>query len=324
MRGRRWLLWLAVALLVIGLAQYAFTAQAPPAGGHAAGDQTQATQPVGTPEQVAGKAAPGQEPSTAVKAEEHVGTLLNWLFEVKVFGRPLVTDSAELAFAFSLLLILVLTIVVVIEGRRFSARPGPFQVLIETALEALRGIVESVIGPRGFGFLPFIGTLFIYIALMNMMGIIPGFVSPTASLSTTLALALLVFLVVQFYGVKVQGFGYIKHFLEGIPLRGSFLVLTPLIFVIHFMGELFRPVSLALRLFGNVTGEETTVLTLIGLVAASRYFYWIPVQLPNAALGLLTSLVQALIFSLLTAVYLATVIHVEEEEHSEAAHSARV
>jgi F-type H+-transporting ATPase subunit a len=243
---------------------------------------------------------------------------------VKVFGRHVVTDSAELAFAFSLLLILVLAIASAIGGRHFSIWPGPFQVLLETALGALRGIVESVMGPRGFGFLPFIGALFIYIALMNLMGIIPGFLSPTASLSTTLALALLVFVVVQAYGVKTHGFGYIKHFLEGIPLQGSFLLLAPLIFVIHFMGELFRPVSLALRLFGNVTGEETTVLTLIGLVAASRYVYWIPVQLPNVALGLLTSVVQALIFSLLTAVYLATVIEVEEEEHSEAAHTARV
>jgi F-type H+-transporting ATPase subunit a len=320
-RGRRWLLRLAVALLVIGLAQYAFTAHAP-APRPAATEGERPPHPVGTPEQMAGQAPPAEQPTTAVKAEEHAGTLLNWLFQVKVFGRPIVTDSAELAFAFSLLLILVLGVVSAIGGRRFSVRPGPFQVFLETALGALRGVVESVAGPRGVGFLPFIGTLFIYIALMNMMGVIPGFVSPTASLSTTLALALVVFLVVQFYGLRVQGLGYIKHFLEGIPLQGAFLLLVPLIFVIHLMGELFRPVSLALRLFGNVTGEETTVLTLIGLVAASRYFYWIPVQLPNAALGLLTSVVQALIFSLLTAVYLSTVIHVEEAGGHEPPHTA--
>ena len=108
-------------------------------------------------------------------------------------------------------------------------------------------------------------------------------------------------------------------------MRGPFLLLAPLILVIHVMGELFRPVSLALRLFGNMTGEETTVLELVGLVVASKYFFWIPVQLPNVALGLLTSVVQALIFSLLTAVYLSTVIHVEEEEaRSEAGHTAQV
>ncbi len=314
MRRRRWLLGLLVALVLVGLAQHAFTAHAP-AGRPAASEQAQPPPPAGTPEEVTGE---------ATAAEEHVGTWLNWLFKVKVFGRPVVTDSAELAFAFSVLLIVVLITASVIGGRRFSVRPGPFQVLLETALGALRTIVESVVGPRGFEFLPFIGTIFIYIALMNLMGVIPGFTSPTASLSTTLAMALVVFLVVQFYGVKVQGLGYIKHFLEGIPLRGPFLLLAPLILVIHIMGELFRPVSLALRLFGNVTGEETTVLTLIGLVAASKYFFWIPVQLPNLALGLLTSVVQALIFSLLTAVYLSTVIQLEEEEHSEAAHTARV
>jgi F-type H+-transporting ATPase subunit a len=192
-------------------------------------------------------------------------------------------------------------------------RPGPFQVLFEDGLGALRSVMEGALGPRGADFLPFLASIFLYVLLMNLMGMVPGFISPTSNVSITAALAMTIFVVVQFYGIKEHGVGYLKHFLEGQPPGAGFLILAPLIFVIHVVGELIRPISLSLRLFGNIFGEETVVAALVGLIAATRYFFWLPVQLPNLALGLLTSVVQALIMSLLAAVYLSGVLQHEGE-----------
>jgi F-type H+-transporting ATPase subunit a len=246
---------------------------------------------------------------------ERAGSWLNWLYQVKVHGQPLVRDQAEIALAWSLLLVIVLCGAAIIWGRRVSLRPGAFQALLETGLGALQSVMEGALGPRGAGFLPFLGSIFLYVLLMNLMGVIPGFISPTTNLSITAALAVTIFVVVQCYGVKEHGIRYVKHFLEGLPPGLVFLLLlAPLIFVVHVVGELIRPISLSLRLFGNIFGEETVVAALVGLVASTRYFFWVPVQLPNLALGLLTSVVQALIMSLLAAVYLAGVLQHQEGE----------
>ena len=166
------------------------------------------------------------------------------------------------------------------------------------------------------------------------MGIIPGFVSPTANLSITAAMAIVIFLVVQFYGLKEHGLSYVKHFLEGLPslpppgsmpwplyilLALGLGIMGLLIFGIHVIGELVRPVSLALRLFGNVFGGETVIFTLVALAAGSRLF-WLPIQLPNLALEVLAAFVQALVMSLLAAAYLAGVVqHTPEESEAHTA-----
>ncbi len=244
---------------------------------------------------------------------EGAGSWLNFLYRVEFRGHPVATTPADLSLAWALLLALGLIIAVLIGSRRLSVRPGPFQVLLEMAYGALQSTVQGVMGPRGEQFLPFIGSIFVTVFLMNLMGVVPGFMSPTANLSITAALAIVIFVTVQFYGFKERGLGYLKHFLEGLPPQPAFWIMAPLIFAIHVIGELVRPVSLALRLFGNISGEETVVLTLVTLVAASRYLFWIPVQLPNLALGLLTAFVQALVMSLLAAVYLSGVVHHEAE-----------
>lgn len=271
-------------------------------------------------------------PALAAEGEgEHIGTWLNWLFTLKIAGHPVITNMAELAFAWALLLVIGLMLAAMIGSRRFSVRPGAFQSLLEMALGALDSTISGVMGPKGKDFLPFIGSIFLYVFLMNLMGVIPGFLSPTSNLSITAAMAVSIFLTVQFYGFKERGLGYLKHFLEGLPpapsLKTTFfpvyliqmLLLTLMgafIFAVHLIGEFVRPVSLSLRLFGNIAGEETVVLTLVTLVAAT-HFWFLPVQLPNLALGLLTAFVQALVMSLLAAVYLSGVVHHEEApEHA--------
>jgi F-type H+-transporting ATPase subunit a len=244
------------------------------------------------------------------------GTWLNWLFSLRVTGHPLVSNEAGLAFAWSLVAVLILTVLAVVGTRRLSLRPSRLQMLLEMLVGGLRGVMAGVMGPRAVEFVPFVGALFIYIALMNLLGMIPGFIAPTANLSTTAALALVVFLVVQYQGVREQGAGYLKHFVAGVPLQFPLILMAPLVLFVHLMGEVMRPVTLALRLFGNIRGEETVVLSLIALVAPlAKRLIVIPIQLPNMLLGLLTGLVQAVIFAMLATVYLAGVLR---EEHKEA------
>nr|NIR01910.1 F0F1 ATP synthase subunit A [Gemmatimonadales bacterium] len=227
-------------------------------------------------------------------------------------------SEAALAFAWSVASILLLSLLVALGTRRLSLRPSGVQVLLEMLVGGLRNTVVGVMGPRGTDFLPFIGGLFIYIAFMNLLGLVPGSMAPTANLSITAALALIVFVVVHYYGVRERGIGYLKHFVEGVPLQFPYILLTPLVFVVHLVGELVRPVTLALRLFGNMMAGHTVLMILIGMVVGVMAKYWIPVpiQLPNMALKVLVSVVQAMIFAMLTAVYLNGVLqHEGAEEH---------
>jgi len=243
-------------------------------------------------------------------------TWLNWITALRVSGVPLAHHPGVVALAWSLVATVLLAAISITATRRLSLVPGRMQTAIEMVVGLIRSTVVGIMGPRGVDFVPFIGTLFLYIAFMNLMGLLPGFMAPTSNLNITAALALTVFLVVQFYGFRERGIGYLKHFIEGVPLQFPYVMLAPLVFIVHLVGELVRPLTLALRLFGNLMAEETVMLILIGLVVGlARHWIPIPIQLPNMALGLLVSLVQAAIFTMLTTVYLAGVVQHREVEH---------
>jgi len=152
--------------------------------------------------------------------------------------------------------------------------------------------------------------------VMNLMGLIPGFMAPTSNLSITAALGIVVFAVVQYQGVRESGAKYLKHFVVGVPLRPIYLPLAVLVFVIHLIGEVFRPVTLALRLRGNIMAGETVIAILIGLGALvlAKWKLPLPLQLPNMVLEVLVAFIQATIFCMLTAVYLTGVLHEEAAE----------
>ena len=243
-------------------------------------------------------------------------TWLNWVASLRVSGVPLAHHPGVVALAWSLVATVLLAAISITATRRLSLVPGRMQTAFEMVVGLIRSTVVGIMGPRGVDFVPFIGTLFLYIAFMNLMGLLPGFMAPTSNLNITAALALTVFLVVQFYGFRERGIGYLKHFIEGVPLQFPYVMLAPLVFIVHLVGELVRPLTLALRLFGNLMAEETVMLILIGLVVGlARHWIPIPIQLPNMALGLLVSLVQAAIFTMLTTVYLAGVVQHPEGEH---------
>jgi F-type H+-transporting ATPase subunit a len=194
-------------------------------------------------------------------------------------------------------------------GRKPSMIPRGGQNLLELLVEAIDTFVQSIIGRAGRRHTPLIGTLFLYIWLMNLSVLIPGFKSSTSSLNTTAGLALVVFGYVQWIGITAQGpLKYFDH-LAGSPRDAIGWALVPLMLPIHVLGELIRPLSLTLRLGFNVFAEDVLLAVLVGLGVAAGAALHLPIGLPLQAfvvpLVLIFSTVQALVFSLLSSVYIA-------------------
>ncbi len=221
---------------------------------------------------------------------------------------------------FAGLIILLITIVAYLASRRKSTIPGRLQSIVEMAVEELDNLVCGIIGPGGRRYTPFIGTLFIYIFTMNIAGLIPGMKSPTSNINTTAALAICVFLYVQWTGIRELGIiGYVDH-LVGQPRNAVGFILSPLMFLIHIVGEFAKPVSLALRLFGNITGEDVllAVFVTLGIMALSftKGPVGIPLQIIFYPLILLFSTIQALVFSLLSTIYISLMLpHRADSQH---------
>ncbi len=212
--------------------------------------------------------------------------------------------------SFSLVIVLFLGILAFFAARKKSLIPGRLQAAAELIVSGLDNFVCGIIGPKGRKLTPFIGTLFIYILFMNMAGLVPFMKSSTASWSTTLALALCVFFYVQYTAIRELGFlGYLDH-LAG-KQRGilAFTVVLPLfMLILHILTELIRPLSLSLRLRGNIWGDEVLIALLAGFGIKG-----LPLLLFNMAMGLLAGVVQAAVFCLLTTIYFALVLEHEEE-----------
>lgn len=171
--------------------------------------------------------------------------------------------------------------------------------------DMLIGLCQNIIGPGGEKYLPLVGTIFYYILGCNLLGLLPGVLPPTDNLFTNLACAAVVFLATHYYGLKSGGIGYLRHFLA--PVSGLFGILLSFLFLpIELTSHLFRPLSLSLRLFGNMTGDHTVLEIFSRLV---------PIGVPVIfyGLGLVVCVLQAFIFSLLTMVYIAGAV--EHESH---------
>lgn len=213
------------------------------------------------------------------------------------------------------LVIIVLTVFAILATRRLSKMPQTrFQNLIEYVVSVLNNFVVGIIGPGGEKYTPFIGTIFIYILTMNMLGLVPGLKAPTSGLSITIAMALIVFVMYNYYGIRQVGTG--KYFMH---LVGEPLWLAPLMLPIHIIGELARPLSLSIRLFGNIFGEETILVILAGMSFVLLRIHGIPmlaipVQFPMMVFAVFTSFVQALVFTMLTAIYISIAVSGHEEE----------
>jgi F-type H+-transporting ATPase subunit a len=186
--------------------------------------------------------------------------------------------------------------------------PGPFQNAVEMIFEGLYNMVYSMLGKDTDRYIPFLGTLFIYIWFMNLSGLVPFVHAPTSSIKMTVALAVTVFMYVQY--ISFTRLGPKKYFLHlcGDPTSGVMWVLAPLNFLLHFVGEFIKPISLAARLFGNIFGEDTLIAVMVSLgvfaLSAIHSPVGIPFQLPFYFLSLLLGTIQALVFMMLSTSYI--------------------
>lgn len=196
--------------------------------------------------------------------------------------------------------IIIMLFAAFLMSRDIKIFPEKGQNILEIIVERLENFMLNITGPEGRAFFPYIATVFLYILICNLLGLIPGFVSPTANINTTLSLALCTFFLTHIIGIKYHGIRYVKHFM------GPVWALAPLMFVIEIIGHLARVMSLSVRLFGNIFGKETVLGILFGLWG----LYLVP--LPVLFLGILVSFIQAVVFMLLSIVYFAGAM---EEAH---------
>jgi F-type H+-transporting ATPase subunit a len=222
---------------------------------------------------------------------------------------------------FAMFVALVISLLAITAARNPKMIPGPLQNLFEAGVEAAYGFFVGILGPKyGPRLVPFLGTLFIYIWAMNFVGTIPLMHSPTSNLNITVAMALTVFVYVQFVAFKELGFmGWLDH-MAGSPRDGIGWALVPLMLPVHLIGELAKPISLSCRLFGNIFGEDMLLVgfATLGITALSALHvpFGLPLQLPFMFLGvLITQPVQALVFTMLSTVYFLLVLPHDDHGH---------
>jgi F-type H+-transporting ATPase subunit a len=230
-------------------------------------------------------------------------------------GHGILNEWVNVVFAFAISIFFTIVAARVYVKRQMI--PGPFQNAIEMLVEGMYNFLYTVLGKDAKRYTPFLGTLFFYILLMNFMGIIPFGHAPTTSISITASLAICVFVYAQYTGIKRLGVvGYLDHFC-GQPRGVISWILVPLLLPMHIIGELSKPLSLALRLFGNITGEDVLVAAFVGLGLAALAFMdspvGLPLNVPFILLGLLLSTIQALVFTLLSTIYILMMLPHEED-----------
>jgi len=192
---------------------------------------------------------------------------------------------------YSWVVMALLMIAGAVASKNITMVPAKMQNLFEVMISGIEEFMVENTGEEGRWLLPLAATVFIYVFVGNLIGLVPGFFPPTASINTTLSCALVVVVFTHIIGIKYHGVKYIKHFL------GPVWWMSPLIFMIEIIGHLARILSLTFRLFGNMMGHEIVLAILFALAGA----FFAP--LPIMALGIFVSFVQAFVFFLLSIIY---------------------
>jgi F-type H+-transporting ATPase subunit a len=208
--------------------------------------------------------------------------------------------------------IISVTMIWILKGKLSEDEPGGGQQTLEAAVIALRDMLADIVGPHGLKYFPVVATFAVLIFFSNILGFFPLFKTPTAATSVTFALGISSFVYYNYIGVKENGiFGHLKHF------AGPIWWISPLIFLIEIIGNLVRPMSLGLRLFGNMFADEA-VSENIATIAPPFTYFVLPLLMP---LGLFVALIQTFVFTLLSMVYLSEVSHPPHEGHGEHEHT---
>lgn len=205
--------------------------------------------------------------------------------------------NSTIAYTWGLMLLLTVGSLCITRRLSTGEKRSRWKSLMEIIVSAIESQMRAVGLKEPRKYLPFLGTLFLFVAVASLCTVIPGYHSPTGSLSTTTALALAVFVAVPFYGIREQGLGkYLK----------SFAAPTPLMLPFNILGEISRTLAMAIRMFGNMMSEGMIVAILLTITP-----FLFPVVM--TVLGLFTGMVQAYIFSILATVYIAAAAHGEQD-----------
>jgi len=216
-----------------------------------------------------------------------------YLFFVKLFEMVGLDHFAHEYphVVYSWVVMALLMIAGAVASKNITMVPAKMQNFFEVMISGIEEFMVENTGEEGRWLLPLAATVFIYVFVGNLIGLVPGFFPPTASINTTLSCALVVVVFTHVIGIKYHGVKYIKHFL------GPVWWMSPLIFVIEIIGHLARILSLTFRLFGNMLGHEIVLAILFALAGA----FFAP--LPIMALGIFVAFVQAFVFFLLSIIY---------------------
>lgn len=235
----------------------------------------------------------------------------------KIFGKPLaallslagihVKNPEQLVpdyIVMSLIVVFFLILFLGFLSRRLAVIPSKRQAFLELIVQAIDGLLVDTIGEEGKRYLPVVASVGLFILTANLLGLVPGLMSPTSKLNVTIGCALVVFVYYHWQGMKTQGvFKYLKDFTGPIPL------LAPLLLPIEIISHFSRPVSLSIRLFGNIFAEELLIVVIASIIP-----FVLP--LPFMAVAIFTGAIQAFVFVLLACIYLAGAVTHEEEQTS--------
>ncbi len=200
------------------------------------------------------------------------------------------------------------TLAFVLRSRLDVENPGRLQILMEDAITFLSNLLQDFAGSKARKYVSIVGAIGAFVLIGNLMGLVPGFMAPTSSISVTVGCALTACVYYHVQGVKEQGLGaYLKHF--AVP-PGAPIFIAPIMLPVELISHVSRVLSLSLRLFGNIFSEELVILILFSIVP-----FFVP--LPMMFLGIITSTLQAFIFVMLTAIYLGGAVATEhgDEQH---------
>lgn len=219
--------------------------------------------------------------------------------QVIIWSWGFITINATILYTWLVMAILVAGSWFVTRNLSSEINVSRWQHFLEVIVSIIRGEINEMTKKGADAFIPLVGTLFLFICLSNILVIVPGFVAPTSSMTTTAALATCVFVAVPFYGITRTGvFHYIKEYFQP-----NFIF-----FPFHVMGELSRTLALTVRLFGNIMSHEKVVGILL---AVTPFLFPVVMQV----LGLLIGIIQAYIFAILSMVYIASALSTEDETH---------
>ncbi|HEX5709474.1 MAG TPA: F0F1 ATP synthase subunit A [Pyrinomonadaceae bacterium] len=231
-------------------------------------------------------------------------------------ASPYTPENAVPWYTVMFIIACILSVIVIMILKRGLSEDEPSnrQQALEAGVLAVRNLLYDNVGPHGLKYFPVVATFGVLILISNLMGLIPGLMSPTGSTSVTFAFGISSFVYYNWIGIKENGlFGHLRHFM------GPILWLAPLMFPVEIISNLVRPVSLGVRLFGNIFSDEQVMITISGLTSGLLKAPWIvPVLL--MPLSVFVAFMQTFIFVLLSMIYIGEVTHGAHDEHHDERH----